>query len=160
MIKRRLAGRAGAEDDDVKLAAVLAGLDLAQFPVQPGLGGLVRHLPDHVSGVLRLDGRGLDHVVGCLNRRAFVVPGLPEQPARPECPDRQQDDQDDQKGETKAARMLGKPVMELGRRAEQPGRQPQRQEQSPSASDRSSKVAVACLLAQAVATWSSDTPIL
>ena len=127
--QRRLAGRAGAEDDDVKLAAFLPGLELAQFPVQPGLGGLIRDLPDHVPGLLRLDGRGLDHVFGRLNRRPFSrawssrAAGPPRAPRPPAARSRRQ------KSETQAARLLGEPVVELGRRAQQPGSQAQRQQQ-------------------------------
>ena len=60
--QRRLAGRAGAEDDDVELAAFAAGPELAQLPVQLGPGRLVADLADHALGLLGLDGRGLDHV--------------------------------------------------------------------------------------------------
>ena len=128
--QRRLAGRAGAEDDDVKLPAVLPGSDLAQFPVQPGPGRLVCQL---AGSPLRPAPPGRPRPGSCRRvpepARPPVALGLPEQPARPERADRQQDDQDDQKGETQARRMSGKPVVELGHRAEQPGAQPQRQEQ-------------------------------
>ncbi len=124
--QRRLAGRAGAEDDDVKLAAFLAGLDLAQFPVQPGPGRLIRHLPDHFSGVLRLNGRGLDHVFGSSNRQGLHGAWFSRASGRPRAaPTASRTIKTIKKGETQAPRMLGEPVVELGRRAQQPGRQAQ-----------------------------------
>ena len=113
----------------MKLAAFPAGLDFAQFPVQPGLGRLVRHLPDHLAGVLRLNGRGLDHVFGGLNRRAFAG-AWSSRATRPaqSAPTARRTIKTIEKGETKAPRMLGEPVVELGRRAEQPGGQSQHQE--------------------------------
>ena len=79
--------------------------------------------------MLRLHGCGLDDVIGGASRWNFMVPCLPEQAAGPEGTDGQQDDQDAQESETKSARMLGKPVVELGGRAQEPGREPEGQQQ-------------------------------
>ena len=142
--ERRLAGRAGAEHDDVKLPALAARLDFAQFAVQAGLGGLIRHLPDHFSGVLGLNRRGLDHVVGGLSGGTSMVPRRPEQPAGPERADGEQHDQARPEMRDPSPANAG----QTGRAARPPSSRARPKAPAPgaisSASGRSSRVVVAC----------------
>ena len=92
------------------------------------LACLVAHLADHALGLVRLDGRGLDHVGRdrCGRRTCTARPRPPGHASQPDGPDRQQDDQDDQERQPEPARFPGEPLVHLVQRADQPGRQPER----------------------------------
>ena len=61
--QRGLARRARSEDDDVELAAALAGPEVGQLLVQSDLGRRVLDLADDGFSMVRLNGRRLDDVV-------------------------------------------------------------------------------------------------
>ena len=81
--QRRLAGRARPEDDDVELAALAAGADLAEFPVQLGLDLLVADLTDHALRLVGLHRGGLDHVGRDRYRGRPAPPYRDRQASRP-----------------------------------------------------------------------------